>query len=284
MQFTGINQIRRKYGIDEHNPEDIRSRLRVIQSQLHPDRTGGEFQDGNGKEQFLEVNAALDYLENHEIIENPLVPMSAMTELVKVMRDLVPAQQEKNAETALSSSVATKLVTLNTEFRSPRITTSAISIVLSAIWLFPSQIANHPILGHHLDPSNIKFTVFWAFSLFLTAMIWIMTSMLEERRKQFLGIIKTEGWQNKRFMKYIQDINFDEDNKQRLTKDSFVQDLMLQQRISQSSLFLFTFQRPNELDAELAQGIADIVISRAEQRGMIAKDSLKTLSETYYVC
>jgi len=282
--FTEINEIRREFGINEHKPEEIRSRLRTLQSELHPDRTGGEFQEGNDKERFLRVSAALDYIEKHETNESALVPVSMMADLLKVIRDLVPAQQEKNAETALNTSVATKLTTLHTQYKTPRITTSAISIVLSAIWLFPNQIADHPVLGHYLDTSSITFSVLWFYSVVITAMIWVRTSMHEEKRKRFLGIIKTEGWQNERFMKFVSEINFDEDDKKRFTKDSFMRDLVCKQPIHRSLFLQFRFQRPDELDPELAQGIVDSVVGRAEQRGLIAKDLVKTLSETYYVC
>lgn len=282
--FTEINEIRREFGINEDKPEEIRSRLRTLQSELHPDRTGGEFKEGNDKERFLRVSAALDYIEKHETNESSLVPVSMMTDLLKIIRDLVPAQQEKNAETALNTSVATKLTTLHVQYRTPRITTSAISIVLSAIWLFPNQITDHPVLGHYLDPSSTIFSVLWLYSVLITAMIWIRTSMQEEKRKQFLGIIKTEGWQNDRFMQFIKEINFDEDDKKRFTKDSFIRDLVWKQSMHHSFFLQFLFQRPNGLDPELAQGIVDSVVSRAEQRGLIAKDLVKTLSETYYVC
>ena len=108
--------------------------------------------------------------------------------------------------------------------------------------------------------------------------------MEEEKRKRFLGVIKTEGWQNERLMHFLKDLNSDEDDKRRFTKDSFVQDLILQQKNIRPGIFDIVFQRPFELDPELAQGIADSVINRAEQRGLIAKESLKTLSETYYLC
>ena len=239
MSFIDIDQIRREFGIDEQKPGDIRSRLRALQSQLHPDRTGGEFQEGNDKERFLRASEALDFLDQYEIKENTLIPVSVMTDLVKVMRDLVPAQQEKSAETALNSSVATKLATLHTKFRTPRITTSAISIVLSAIWLFPKQIADHPVLGHYLNPTNTIFSVLWCYSIILTAMIWIMTSMQEEKRKHFLGIIRTEVWQNERFMLFTKGINFDDDGKQRFTKDSLVRDLIWQQKLHRPFLLQF---------------------------------------------
>ena len=90
MPFTDIDQIRREFGIDELKPKDIRARLRTIQGQLHPDRTGGAFQKDGDKERFLRISEALDYLDKHEINENALVPMSVMTDLVKIMRDLVP--------------------------------------------------------------------------------------------------------------------------------------------------------------------------------------------------
>lgn len=284
MLFTDINQIRREFGIDQQKPKDIRLHLRALQGELHPDRTGGEFQEGGDKERFLRISEALDYLEKTEINENALVPVSVMTDLVKVMRDLVPVQQEKGAEAVLNSSVANKLATLHTNFRTPRITTSALSIVLSSIWLFPKQIADHPVLGHYLDPSSRSFSLLWLNSIIITSMIWVLTSMQEEKRKRFLGAIKTEIWQNERFMRFIKDINFDEDDKRRFTKDSFVRDLRWQQRLKPSFILNIIYQRPYELDSELAQGIADSVIQRAEQRGLIVKDSLKTLSETYYIC
>jgi len=70
------------------------------------------------------------------------------------------------------------------------------------------------------------FATLWLYSVVLTAVIWLYSAIQEDRRRQFLGLIKTERWQNQHLELVLRHLSPDADGTTRLSKDAFTDQLL----------------------------------------------------------
>jgi hypothetical protein len=283
------DDIRREFGLSATEPDELRLRLRALQGELHPDRSGGDFASAEAEARFHRIQESIDALDQFPK-HTAMVPVSTVVELVTLMRDAVATKASETAGSAINQTVAASLDSLRTQYRTPRITTSAITIVLSALWLFPSKLAEHPVLGRFLDAKSPWFSAIWLYSLLVTGFLWIAASRTEEQRRGFLGLVKTESWQNRMFWQFLRELGFEKDGMRTFAKDQFVEFLI---RSDLSSHFdsppfsrialrpLGLWRSPTDIDAELAQGIADSVVARAVVNGAVKKEARASVGEVF---
>lgn len=274
--FTSLEQIKEDFQIVEENPAAIREKLRGKQSLIHPDRNEGNFANEADEKLFYRLAAAIEFID-HRNDPGALVSVSVVMDLAKAATDLVKAQSPIPPN-ILSEQIRDEIRSYRSRFKFPKIALSAITVVLSAVWIFPTTIADHLILGKWLNPSSTLFGIIWLEVLIITALFWVLGWWKGERQREFQESLKTELVQNRIFIDFLhtyEKIEFAlEDLVDFLTKRRF-----RRYRFSFSSIL----RNPREISISMAHTIAEIIIKRALSRQTIRKESIGQISETYKI-
>ncbi len=276
ISYTSLEQIREDFQIIDENPETIRAKLRIKMSSIHPDHTGGSFANKKDEKLFHKLSAAIEFIDNRDK-NGALVSVSAVTELTKAVTELIKAQSSV-AENTLSDQIKDHIQSYRSRFKFPKIALSAITVALTAVWIFPNTIKDHPILGKFFDTEDIRFRFAWLFVLLFTVMFWIMVWIKEERQREFQESLKTEMVQNKlfrEFLRYFKKNNF--------SIEELVDFLIKRYSRRYYSPILPFFGDHREITISMAHTIAEAIIKRALSRQAIKKESIGQISETYRI-
>ncbi len=272
--FSSLDQIRDEFNLEYEESDKIRVKLREMQSSIHPDRNKGVFPSESDETLFHKISNAIQFIDQTNE-SGALVPISAVTDLTKAVTDLINAQTPKQ-DSSLSEQIKGSIESYSSRFKMPKIALSAITVALSAVWLFPKTIQDHPILGKWLDISSNFFQIVWLYVFAITILFWVISWMKEEKQKNFQESLKTEMVQNEIFRDFLNNID-----KKTFTIEDFVEYLMKKYFRRHSSPFLLILGNPREISLSMAHTIADVIIKRGLSRQAIKKKSVGNISETY---
>ena len=259
----------------------MRVDLRRMQAAMHPDKTGGIFSNENVKAEYHKLNEAISYIDELKADNSNQVTIAAVTSLTNAIANLVLVQSEThtNKNMALSEEISKSVSNYNSKQKMPRIALSAISVALTAIWVFPNTIKDHPILGKLIDFSDIKITVIWFYLLFTFAFLWLLTWRKEEINKQFKESLKTETVQNKIFKNFIS-LN----GNSQFTLEELVEFIIIHFKNRDRRISIFEILGRGEgIDLSLANVIAEVIIERGLKRSALGVISSGTISNIYFL-
>jgi len=287
MEYYNIKQIRDEFGIDSESPDEIRKELIKRISKIHPDKNKGEFSSEKEKEDYLEISSAIEFLDEQVKDQKALIPLKDVTDLIKTVKELVPTNNENTSAEKLRIKIDDNIDKLKHRNQTPKIATSSITALLTILWVFPSTIQQHPILSMYIDPTGIMFTVVWLYSLMLTAMLWWILRRIENREAASKKRLNLESVQNSLFEEFIDTGRHTAPTggQVRFLKAEFVK--FLTRHVTDEvrpSPMSFRFLSPGkEMDLELPEALAKVILNRAEVNGYIGRDKGKNIDDMYVV-
>lgn len=273
-EYLSIEEIKIDFNVDETEAGSVRSKLRVMQASIHPDKNGGSFANDSDEELFHKLSSAIGFIDNKEN-NGALVSVSAVTDLTKAVTELVRLQTS-TTNNALATQINNSIETYRSKHKVPKIALSSISIAVAAVWVFPNTIVDHPVLGKWFDFSDPLTNIIW-FQIFIaTALYWIFTWRNEERQRRFQEGLKTEMVQNKIFKNFVHDLG-----KEYFTLEEFVEYLIDKHSPKYHSPLSLLTSNPWEIDMPSAHTIAEAVIDRAVKRRAILQNDEGKISTIY---
>ncbi len=163
--------------------------------------------------------------------------------------------------------------------RTPKISLSVITGVLSVVWLFPQTVAEHPVLKNIINFENQFFLIGWLTFLFYTAAFWVIISRKENREKQLLKFLKTERAQNKILL------NFSEikQGTQTFSKEDLIEFIIDEYGIRRNHpSVLSLFMGRSGIDQETAESLANLILDKSTLKGLIKKNNQTiSISDNY---
>lgn len=283
-KYISLNDIKKDFGIQSDDLEDVRKYVNDIRIKNHPDKNNGVFANKESEEIFYQANNAIEYIDNLSGTSNSVIVIEKMTDLMKVVSSLIPNQTHTILENNLDTKITTAISDYHSKLAFPKISLTALTAIVSFIFLFPNQIKDNPALSNHINPASRLFFMIWLSLLIYSAMFWMITYMNEEKAKRKMSLLKVDSFQNRLFEDFMLT-----NNKDIFTKDRFVEFLFdkLRGRGTHSAptlnLFLMNPFRSELITPEISQNIAEIVISRAEKNNVIVKLTNNSLSESYRI-
>lgn len=285
--YSSVRQIKDDFQITSDDLQEIREFLNKIRIENHPDRTNGDFDNEGVKERYYNANNAimfLDTLQNNQ----SLVVVEKMTDLMRVVTELIPNSKQNSLEQTLDSKISFAISTFRSKLFIPKISLTAITAIVTFIFLFPGRIKDDPALSRIIDPSSLGFLTAWFMSLTYSGLFWFMTFSNEERSKRKLMLLKVDSVQNGIFNDFINsELKDNIFTKDELTDFVFESSLGNKigdrHRISVLNILNHRLFGSEIITLEIAQNIAELIIARGEKNQVIAKLSRNTLSETYMI-
>jgi hypothetical protein len=289
-----IDEIKNTYLLKSNNLIDMRKELIKNIAVFHPDRNYGSFQDTETENHYKNMNEALQYIDEKLKNETQLIPISSVTEIIKLVQDIIPKNNDLqiNKINIYEQKLNTELDARRNDYLSydkgAKIISSIVALLITTIWIFPSTIENHPILSQYIKTNNIFFTLIWVVGITTTSTIWFFLKIKERKMGELIKKLRNETYQNNLFENFISSklrnnyySNEQYPNKKYFSKTEFVNFII------DSHFFKKTrnvFYKKNFIDYELAHEIANIILLRAEEKKIIKKIDIVSLADEYEIC
>jgi hypothetical protein len=279
-KFTSLDEISQAFGFGSVTPDDLRDRLKRRRSELHPDHTGGQFATREQEDEFHRVEQALRSAEGIVSVGNSLVPVEAITEIVRAIKEAgVPAARESREQlldSRLGGHIDRNLGAFRSPLGAPAAALGAVTAALMGLWLFPGVVSEHPVLSRYIDPSSPFFGAVWFYLLVNAAVVWLMSWRQKDRFEHLQRALRTDAYQNDLFEQFVREMTPTTE----FTKNDFVT-FIRERHGDRYRPALVQMLRDASIDAETSQTVAELVLLRLEQRGVISQLPGKTLSPKY---
>jgi hypothetical protein len=273
MTFSSIKEVKENFNIDNDNLDSIRDILNKMRSELHPDKSNGNFKSTTEKEKYYRLNNAIDYVDKVKS-NSSLAVIETVTELIKKVTDIIPINKDNILNQNLENKISDSIQERNFKLKFPKITLTGISTIFTFLIAFPNQMKDNPFLSKYIDPNNPAFIIIWVFLIVYTGIFWLFAYTSEDRSKKRITRLKMGSEQNKLFNDFIFETHL-----QRFTKDNFT-NFIYENNKSHGGIFSLY---GNIFNLEIAQGIAEIIIFRALNKGVINKIDNDSLEEEYLI-
>lgn len=204
--FTSVDQIKDRFNLHQiTNVVELRQELRRLLAEIHPDKSGGNFESIEKQELYFEISGAIDYLDGVLTSSNTLIPINDLKNLITLLRSEEKVNSPfETAEQEFSKSLNRSMLSIGPKFIVPKITVSAIAAAITAIWLFPSIVTTHPVLNKYVDVNANVFSLLWLYSLLFALTSWITLKGIEVSQKRFKSRLSLSSFQNKIFSDFIE--------------------------------------------------------------------------------
>ncbi len=334
MEFTSIEEIKEYFGIKSDDIEEIRKQLKILLSEIHPDRNGGEYKNRKQQRDYEELSNAITFIDTTNT--SLVLTRNEWTSVLQKIEDLAIFKTKNDFITEdeiskqLDTSINTSVIRFQKKHFSYKVSSLIAVTIITTLWTFPSIVEGHKILKRLIYPDSLEFTIFWLISLTVTSMLWLYAKVLEKKDDIIKKSYNLESTQNSIFKLFLawlrsaypHSTSYQTDvhkHSYSFTKDDIVNfilnyykpfyrefntelsntDFELYQSIYQHfdkdkkkiiefsneqkrkrHLFLI-FKEPGEIDIELAQKIAEVIIGKLLTRKLVVLSNKRTFSETY---
>lgn len=270
--------IKDQFGIEEESMDDLRAKLRSMQTDHHPDKNGGSFVDEDSERKYHELDNAISYIDSINKTNTNLVTISAVTDLTKAVTAMVAAQNEVSSkDTLLSSEINRSIKSYSSRLKTPRVALTTVTVVISGIWMFPNLVKEHPVLSKFINFDSMTTNILWFYMLIVAGGFWFITWISEERTKERQESLKTESVQNGLFTSFINSSSSDT-----FTLEDFVKFIMYQHQNHRGSLPLI-FGSSSRIDSPLAHATAEVILERALKRKAIISHNSGSITTVYQI-
>jgi hypothetical protein len=291
MEYTNLKQIKQDFSITEDSPAEIRKEVIKRMSLMHPDKNNGKFKSEKEEQEYLRLGSAATFLDEQMRNQEALIPVDKVTELIKSVSTLAIKNRESDSSEKLRIKIDNSIDRLKQQNQTPIVTSTIVSGILTIIWAFPSIVSEHPVLNKIIsisDPSSyLMFSAIWIYCLCFTAFIWIRLRNIERKDADLKKRLNLQSIQNDLLKRFIKNIKISNEGKEDFSKAEFISFLMdnfsYSRRLSRSFPAYLFFGRGNGIDQDIAESLAETILSRAETRGYIRRREVKDIEDIYNI-
>lgn len=278
-----LDEIRKRYNINSYDLEEIKTQLKTRIKENHPDNNNHFDSD-----YFSELNNDLAYVEDlirNSGYQNSLVPMSEVLQtLAEIIQ--VPVKKDEDSKEVLneklSENIQSRLLRTKKRLKVPKIASTTIAAIITFLWMFPNKVMEHPLMQMAFGDTkyvSMQFamfiTVVWLCILLFASIIWFDIIHREGIEKGIMNRLKLESVQNEIFMKFLNSIS----PREQFSKLDFMK--YLAQGLSEGEKQGKTLRF--EPEEEIIQNMADIVLLRAKEYGIIKTVKSHSLIDCYEI-
>ncbi len=290
MKFESVEQITKEFDLEFISIANLKRELKTKLAKFHPDRNGGSFKSNGDKEIYESLISAYDFVSSQK---TDIVSRDEISALTKAIKDLAVEKNKTKTEEVLAERIDNSIKSYSSIHLLPKISTTAIASVISILWLFPETVSEHQILSSLIEPSSNGFTFLWLGTMFFSGIIWIILKLLEMKNASMKKTFNLESTQNMLFNEFVRYQLYDDDIIERgymkFRKEDLIEfirgfnlgkrkyDYKRGYRLSPLSLFLDN----RNINLELHQCLADLIINKAVLKGLVTVDKSKSLSDEY---
>ncbi|MCH5689830.1 hypothetical protein LWM68_39750 [Niabella sp. W65] len=164
MEFTSTEEIQAHFGIETPDIDELRKQLKAMFAEVHPDKTGGEYQSRKQQRDYEELAAAIEFIDNTDtsltVTRKDWSSMLQKIEELAVFKSKNDVIVEEEFTKQLDTSINTSVIKFQKRHYVYKISSLVIATIITTLWGFPSLIEKHKVLSKFIYPETIGFTVF----------------------------------------------------------------------------------------------------------------------------
>lgn len=280
-----LNDIKEKYG-EKTNLEDVRKQIKREMRECHPDKfnNDGKFPDKNMAKKYYELSEMLDILNGDEK-NNALQVIEIRNEIIKQQLEIIKMQsinEEVILKDKLASSVEKRMSYVKGIGKAPKISLGVVNAVMGALFLFPEQVSNHPILGVYISKYFKIFSLLWLYLIIITVAYFVYLAINQQKSIEIINQCQSEQFQERVFISFMKrnGLNYEFDKFD--LEDCIVDHLPINYRRNKQNIglrgILFNIDL---IDSDILNDTSSILIQKAINKGIIEEVKTKTLTDTY---
>jgi hypothetical protein len=276
-QFPNLDEVVKRLGLDA-DPTDRASVIRALKARLadlHPDRTGGEFESEESRRAFLEAQAAIASVEAAE--PTALVPLREVTSLVESLaKSVAPlgAVQEEILRTQRTREIRERVRAHHYSFK---ITSGTLLAISSGLFAFMGALKDNPVLGRLLGIPGVDLglLVIWLCSGLLFGMSWLR----ERRAESYAEFLTTDEGLTHTFERLRQS------GLESLPTGGrgFARQQLIEVILTRGRPDLLPLRSRRPLGRSAVEGIASVQLEKLLARGVVKRYPRKGLGEWFEV-
>jgi hypothetical protein len=302
-----VNQIKKAFSIESDDPKEIRKELIKKMAAVYPKT--GPFNSGADEKQYYLISVAIEKIDAEIDVSKALICIDDLKKSLSIpsendsKKEIIRIEQQKTFDKRIETSI----INYKSRIFFPRVTLTTLTGILSFIWFFPSLVAGNPFfsflsIDRNMDSGGyIAFSFLWMIILLITLQVWMITAVNEFKKKDFYSKLQFESNQNELFYRFFDEGELLEEGS--FFKRHFTDFLMENsERIilrndspriprnfsSKSALYivflsLFSW-RPLLMEYEIADSIADIILTKALNKGLLKIEDSEGLEDIYVLC
>ncbi len=288
MEFHSTKSIKDNFNIDSNDIDVIYDTVYQIRLKLHPDKTNGEFMSEVEKENYYNADAAIKYL-NLARSNSQIIVVEKMTEMIKAIAELSPINKENILQTKFDTNLSLAIKNYKSIFFIPKLSLTGISAFMTFLIAFPKNDAITQYFPFYINTMRSA----WFPSVIITCVLWIISYFIQEKAKNRLSMLKVDSIQNKLFSDFLSFLNDNlsaTKNEVIFSKDAFTYFVYNPEKRINKNAFVRLTDIPvslfnSAMTLEVAQSIAEIILSRYEAKGGIEKTTnpKDPLSESFKI-
>jgi len=211
-------------------------------------------------------------------------------QLSLLIKEILPTTFQKDAETKLSGQIENKVEKFQNRSRISRYGLTVLSGVLTFLVGFPPLIGSYPFFGDKIFQNSTNALFFysiWVFSLIITIEIWIFYFRSLTKIEQYSSDLKVESYQNILFNNFLHETQ--EKSLSEFSKMDLINFLLNDSKQRERNITIhLSIVHISDLDLvimdnEMAQNLADILLTRAEAGNLIQKLPKKSLDKYFTI-
>ncbi len=282
MKPKSLYDIRTAFNITASSPEEIRRELRRRLKSIHPDaHAGGDTPERGNHEDTLRITEALALVDELRS-STAVVPVEAVSGIVQAMQKTGPNGRRRELDDKLSAKIKAREHAAKQGTKPLTIVLIALGSVVLASILFPGAVSSSPVLERMLSGGNPAALLVLLALLLLTAGLFGIYRLWCSREISSKQRLQLESEQNRLFFDFIRSpaLFRRDDSQAGFYKDQFV--VYLQNTGPRHSLVSsILLGRPRPIDPDLAETLAETMLLRAEEKGLLRKSTAPSLREHY---
>jgi hypothetical protein len=315
LSETVIN-IKKTFSIESDDLKEIRKELIKKMASVYPTTETGEFVSEYEKTQYFQIYKAIEKIDAEIDSAKALICVDDLRKSLNIIqendsrKEIVKIEQQRKLDKQIETSIAN----YKAKLFFPKITLTTITTILFFILSFPSVVMDHPILKQIFYTYNFPrnefelnfnffiFSVIWFYILIFTLYLWIITAVNGSKKKNLYSKLQFETNQNELFNNFLESGEFLDSNT--FLKINFIDFLLNESEneilgkktakklgdnrskksISTNSYISVFSLNPPLMDYEIADAIADIILTKALNKKLIKIQGASGLEDIYMVC
>ncbi|RKS42568.1 hypothetical protein BC962_3235 [Gillisia mitskevichiae] len=292
-KYYSLNDIKNDFGIENDDIAAIKKEIKNIIKDIHPDKNNGSFKNKLDELNYQKSISALEFLDS----EFRIISVNELNNLAVQTEKKISKKEQKKEFKKLDNKISGYIKNYKRSHLFPKISSTALTIIISFLWLFPSTLEDHPVLSIYFTPKNSSFTILWGFALIMTILYWLLLKTDEQRMEDATKRLNLESVQNNLFRRFLDMEGYSAKRKKKsyiiFSKDDLINYL--------NSLNIYNLENPRYrrhlnifnkaiyilvsrkklIDIELAQNLTNIIMERAFSKSIISIEDSKNISESY---
>lgn len=284
MVYSSVEEICKEFGLDSSlDISSLISELTKKQKYLHPDENNDCTEED--ARVLSRLNDAKDYLRQKD--KHAMIYLSDVVSIITSMNnnELTSLEQKEKIQAGIKSSCEKIVKNIKGYYLPRKLTVAGVLALVSFVWAFPSVITEHPLLQKFYinDSIYLIITMLWLHLLFISITLLVIAHRNETYIKNVLNYLENIDNQYNVLSDFLLELNMDEKTFTSRELEEFILKLL-------SSTSKFNSPKrirvPRQLlphVVEIVPKIADMIIIRALEKGVISKDNKRGWYDKYKV-